>query len=91
MLFATVAILFAVFSITLDKRSAILLGNVLSWLVLCASIANCHFDHTDSFQLLFAAMVVAVFLQCSLLICTKVIHPHVAKEMMWLGIFGAGP
>jgi dihydroceramidase len=90
MLYATVAILFAAFSITLGERSRFLLGSVLSCVVLCVSIAHGYFNHTDSFQLLFAVMVVAVFFQCSWLVLTKVTHPHVERDMLWLGIYGTG-
>jgi len=90
MLYATVGILFAAFSITLGQRSRSLLRNVLFCSVLSASIAHGFLNHTDIFQLLFAAMVVAVFSQCVWLVWTSVKHPYVANEMRWLGIYGAG-
>ncbi|KAE9367767.1 hypothetical protein N431DRAFT_416611 [Stipitochalara longipes BDJ] len=88
MLYATVAILFGVFSITLGKRSRFLLGNILFCFVLSASIAHGYLNHTDMFQLLFATMVVGVFCQCVWLVWTRVKHSHVASEMRWLGIYG---
>lgn len=90
MLYTTVAILFAVFSITLSRNSQLVLGMALFCFVLSASIANSYFDHTDSFQLLFAVMVVAVFFQCSWLVRNRVKHPRVANEMLWLGVYGSG-
>jgi dihydroceramidase len=90
MLYATVGILFAAFSITLEEKSRFLLGNVLFCFVISVSIVHGYLNHTDMFQLLFAAMVVAVFCQCVWLVLTRVEHPHVAREMRWLGIYGAG-
>jgi dihydroceramidase len=78
------------FSITLGEKSRFLLGNVLFCFVISASIVHGYLNHTDMFQLLFAAMVVAVFCQCVWLVLTRVEHPHVAREMRWLGIYGAG-
>jgi len=90
MLYAKVGILFAAFSITLGKRSCFLLGNVLFCFGISASIAHGILNHTDVFQLLFAAMVVAVFSQCVWLVSTRVKHPYVANEMRRLGIYGSG-
>jgi hypothetical protein len=60
-LYAKIAMLFVAFSITLSLTSRLVLGNVLFCFVLCASIVNSITDDTDSFHLLFALMVVAVF------------------------------
>jgi dihydroceramidase len=88
MLYATFAILFAAFSITLGRNSRLVLGTVLSCFALCASITNGYLDDEDSFQSLFAVMVVAVFFQCGWLVWRRVSHPHVAREMLWLGSYG---
>jgi dihydroceramidase len=90
MLYATVAILFAALSITLGKGSQFVLGGVLFCFALYFSIAHGYSDDTDTFQVLFAIMVVAVFFQCGWLVWRKVSHPHVANEMLWLGIYGSG-
>jgi dihydroceramidase len=90
MLYATVAILFAAFSITLDRNSRLVLGTVLACFALCASIANGYLDDEDSFQFLFAVMVVVVFFQCGWLVWRRVSHRHVAREMLWLGSYGTG-
>jgi len=90
MLYATGAILFAAFSITLSKTSRLVLANVLFCFVVEASIMHGYFNNTDSFQILFAIMVVAVFFQCGWLVMSRVSHPHVVKEMLWLGVYGTG-
>lgn len=90
MLYATGAILFAAFSITLGKTTRVVFGNVLLCFVIDASIVHGYFDNTDSFQILFAIMVVAVFVQCGWLVWSRVSYPRVVKEMLWLGAYGTG-
>jgi hypothetical protein len=58
--------------------------------VFSASIVNCLYDDTESFQTAFAIMVVAVFCQCGWLVLTRVSHPHVVRELLWLGVYGSG-
>ncbi len=90
MLYATSVILDAVLSVTLRPETRRFLGASVACVAITASIVHSYYDHTPSFQLVFGAMICAVFCDCVWLVATKVKDRDAVKDMKRLALYGAG-
>ncbi|KAF8861305.1 alkaline phytoceramidase, partial [Acephala macrosclerotiorum] len=90
MLYATSAILFAAFSVTLQPSSRFSLGISVSCMAFATSIIHYCLDYTPGFQIVFGMMVFTVFCECVWLVKTRVDDQEVAGDMKGLALFGAG-
>lgn len=90
MLYATAAIFYGAFTVTMGELGRMSFAVILSMAIGTISIIHYFTSIELVFRIFFGTMVFVVFLQCVWLLSTRVSDVAVVKDMKRLALYGAG-